>query len=459
MNRPSFYQPRRAWLLIPVLVTLVGFLAQTPAMANREGPPPRDTRLSPGDLLVSGSVFQDDPNITTGVTELPPGCVGAACVTAIAGGNYPYVFNNDTVDSSFGVASKISLTELTPTGRLVGSLEVPNSSSFGLPRRSDQYGDEFLIEVRDGAQPVDERSDRDLHGLRRAGRCYRRIELQHPGRRRSDQSGTGRLLPSGGPTRRPRKIPFTDTNAYSGNNGRAAILTQPQRQQLYTVGNAGNGANPQPKGVVLGAGRPDHSADPSARTRAEAGTTNSGRELQRRPVFGDKADKIGKDDNFRGMTLYGNVLYYTKGSGSNGVNTVYFVDTTGQACPTGLGVPAPGAPLPTATLAYDAATGLTPNNMCVLKGFPDRIGEDLHQLVSLRSVVRQPEHALRRSRRRRDQHLFDDHGRVHRGRGIGDRRTAEMGVQLLHGIMATRLHHSVRPEPGHALCRPRLPHR
>ena len=51
--------------------------------------------------------------------------------------------------------------------------------------------------------------------------------------------------------------------------------------------------------------------------------------------LGYKADKIGKDDNFRGLTIFNNVLYYSKGSGSNGVNTVYFLDTTGSACPTG----------------------------------------------------------------------------------------------------------------------------
>jgi hypothetical protein len=74
------------------------------------------------------------------------------------------------------------------------------------------------------------------------------------------------------------------------------------------------------------------------------------------------------------MTVFGNVLYYTKGSGGNGVNTVYFVDTTGHACPNGVGLPQPGAPLPTAPLAYDPsqvpANGLVPTNMCVLKGFP-----------------------------------------------------------------------------------------
>ena len=66
-------------------------------------------------------------------------------------------------------------------------------------------------------------------------------------------------------------------------------------------------------------------------------------------------------------------MYYTKGSGGNGVNTVYFVDTTGTACPSGVGVPSPKAVLPTAPLAYNAATLQTaglPNNMCVLAGFP-----------------------------------------------------------------------------------------
>ncbi len=34
--------------------------------------------------------------------------------------------------------------------------------------------------------------------------------------------------------------------------------------------------------------------------------------------LGYKADKVGKDDNFRGIGLFHNVLYYTKGSGGNG---------------------------------------------------------------------------------------------------------------------------------------------
>jgi hypothetical protein len=72
-------------------------------------------------------------------------------------------------------------------------------------------------------------------------------------------------------------------------------------------------------------------------------------------------DKLGKDTNFRGLTIHDGVVYETKGSGSNGVNSVYFVDTTRTACPHGVGVPVPGAPQPT--------IAGSPYPMCILNGF------------------------------------------------------------------------------------------
>src|SRR4029077_2337562 len=170
------------------------------------------------------------------------------------------------------------------------------------------------------------------------------------------------------------KLRFTTTNAYSGNNGRAAILDDEQGANvLYTAGNAGNGGNPQPDRVIVGAGAqiltPEIKAE-VAQAPADPTPVASFNITQ----LGDAPDKVGKDTNFRGLTIFDHVLYYTKGSGGNGVNTVYFVDTTGRACPTGVGVPQPGATLPAAPLAYDEAhlqtDGLTPNNMCILSGFP-----------------------------------------------------------------------------------------
>jgi hypothetical protein len=169
---------------------------------------------------------------------------------------------------------------------------------------------------------------------------------------------------------------FTETNAYSGNNGRAAIVADSGDSDplIFTAGNAGNGANPQPAGIVLGAGAQAlaPSIGPEAFQNPGTPTPVASFSITQLPA-NPKADKIGKDDNFRGLTIYNNVVFYTKGSGSNGINTVYFLDTTGNACPgTGVGLPQPGATLPTSPIAYNpatvASTGLA-SNLCILKGF------------------------------------------------------------------------------------------
>jgi hypothetical protein len=153
---------------------------------------------------------------------------------------------------------------------------------------------------------------------------------------------------------------FTETTAYSGNNGRAAILNS-AGNVFYTAGNAGNGGNPQPDGVILGAG-------------AQILTPASVGEYQQNPgtptpvgsfsivQLGVKADKIGKDDNFRGIGIYKNVVYFTKGSGNGSVNTICFVDTTGAACPNGVGIPAlahrsPVSPLSLAGVVQNSLPG------------------------------------------------------------------------------------------------------
>ena len=168
---------------------------------------------------------------------------------------------------------------------------------------------------------------------------------------------------------------FTETNAYSGNNGRAVIWSNLNGADFYfTAGNAGNGSNPQPNGIILGAGA--QIIDPSNQPeRVQAPTTPTpvgSFSITELPGI-TKADKLGKDDNFRGITIFDNVVYYSKGSGSNGVNTVYFIDTTGTACPHGTGLPSPSAALPSSPLAYNLSTLQTtglPNNMCILAGFP-----------------------------------------------------------------------------------------
>ncbi len=337
-------------------VAVIAAALLAPAAAQAAG-----STLKPGNLLVSGSVYHP-ADIQPGVTVLPPGCT-SGCATANTSGDYPYVFNNDSVDGSFGVTSPIFLYQLTPSGSQVSQTEVPTKE---LVTSFSSKSEEALnlstsgrkVTFMDYVAPVAalDVSNANTPGVIDPtnpvpGAYYRAVAV----------------LNSHG------NLNFTETNAYSGNNGRAVILNDNHDANLlYTAGNAGNGSSPQPDGVILGAGAqimheqfaPEVSQTPG--TPTPVGSFNI-------TQLGLPADKIGKDDNFRGLTVYHNVLYYTKGSGGNGINTVYFLDTTGKACPNGTGLPAPGAKLPTDPLAYDPTTlqsnGL-PSNMCILSGFP-----------------------------------------------------------------------------------------
>ena len=77
------------------------------------------TYFSPGNLVVSRSVYDNNSNNVTVGQTLPPGCAntmvgcGTLPVTATNDGTYPTVWNNDLVDGSFGITSKIFLDQLT----------------------------------------------------------------------------------------------------------------------------------------------------------------------------------------------------------------------------------------------------------------------------------------------------------------------------------------------------------
>jgi hypothetical protein len=335
--------------------------------------------LVPGNLLVSKSTYPTPgPSITPGSTLLPPGCTGTACKAAVADGTYPYVFNNAGVDPGFGVTSPIVLNQLTPSGAIVNSLTVPNSTLSGVTASSDQMVTSFTSKSELALNLSTDKQNLTFMGYNAPvdgldvsnSNTATAPDPTNP-IKGSDYRVVAQLDQSG-------NLQFTESNAYSGNNGRAAILNS-GGNVIYTAGNAGNGANPEPMGVVLGVGSqiltPAYQPE-SAQTPGQATPLGNFNITQ----LGAAADKSAKDDNFRGITINNNVLYYTKGSGSNGVNTVYFVDTAG-ACSGGTSLPASGATLPTASsVSYSTSSpslglttanpGLTPTNMCILKGFP-----------------------------------------------------------------------------------------
>jgi hypothetical protein len=107
--------------------------------------------------------------------------------------------------------------------------------------------------------------------------------------------------------------------------------------------------------------------------------------------LGSSADKSGKDNNYRGLAVYDGVVYFTKGSGSNGVDTVYFADPNGSAsAASGVGLPSNSETLPSASSwvaptysTSDAALGLTAKNPGLTpdqrvhpQGLPDRQRQD-----------------------------------------------------------------------------------
>jgi hypothetical protein len=288
---------------------------------------------------------------------------------------------------SFGITSKIILDQITPTGTLVTSLEVPNSSQNGVPPTKDQVvtsfssKSELALNLSTGGNyltfmgyfaPIgaidvsNSNTPGEIDPTVSPGNNYYRSVAQ------VDQKG---------------KFRITLTNAYTGDNGRAAILNNSLGANLvYMAGNAGNGTqNPQPVGVIISTGAQMLTPEVKAEVAQNPGTPTAvgSFNIVQLPA-NTKTDKIGKDTNFRGLTISNNVLYYTKRSGGNGINTVYFVDTTGSVCTdtNGVGLPVPGASLPTSPLPYDPSAtviqtdGLKPYNMCILKGLPTVLAKE-----------------------------------------------------------------------------------
>ena len=159
---------------------------------------------------------------------------------------------------------------------------------------------------------------------------------------------------------------ITEGNAYSGNNGRAAIKSG---WMYYMTGNDNNGglSKTQLSNTQIG-------IDLVRSTGAELlvpgqtppvppnigmiGDFEIGQVID--PSTGNPyttVDKPGKDNNFRGLTIFNNTMYATKGSGGNGINTVYQIGNAGV--------------LPTGTTAQLAALPIT-----ILPGFPTVLASD-----------------------------------------------------------------------------------
>jgi uncharacterized protein (TIGR03437 family) len=307
--------------------------------------------FSPGNLLLSRSVYSGDPSSVVVGQALPPVCPasantaapGACAGKATDNGAYAStssannVFKNNLVDGSFGITSPIFLDQLTPSGTTVNSFAVPSNmivtsfsskSELGLNLSTDGSVVTFMGYVTT-PNTVDV-SNSNTPGVydptNPSGGSYFRAVAQ------VGANGA---------------IQVTPTNAYSGNNGRAAILAN---GLYYMVGNSNNGAG-TPTNVTTSTGA-EIATPGQSETTVPQQIGNFAITSVINPATGmnyTTADKAGKDNNFRGLTIFNNTMYVTKGSGSNGIDTVYQVGAAGT--------------LP--TLATAGAAPIT-----VLPGFP-----------------------------------------------------------------------------------------
>ena len=285
-----------------------------------------------GNLVVSRSVYSGDSTTVTVGQALPGGG------NAVANGAYPNVFQNASVDAAFGVTAPIFLDQLTTSGARVNTLAINPSrlvtsfaskSELSLNLSTDGKSLTFMgysapenaLDISNSNTPgtTPEPGNPDT-----APATYRTVA-------QIDVNGN---------------MQTTNTQAYSGNNGRAAIYDSTNNDYL-TVGNAGNGNGSTAITAEGGVQLVTPGQDPMA-----AGVTKVGNYSITQNGY--PADKTAKDNNFRGETVFNNTLYITKGSGGNGINTVYQVGATGS--------------LPTAANAANAPISILPGFSTTLAG-------------------------------------------------------------------------------------------
>jgi len=337
-----------------------------------------DAFLQPGSLIISSSNYEGGTgavaSLVVGITPLAN--TNTATIPAVSDNNYVTVWNNDTVDASFGVTSPIFLTAVDPnSGRVLNRLNVPtgqvvtsfsSKSELALHLGQDERGNHlvFVGYAGSGVGALDVSNSDALAGQDPTNPVSFAFGSDYAFHR------TIVSLDDDG------RFSYTPTINYGGNNGRAALLGS--NGLYYTVGNANNG-NAATFGSASNGTTPDvtettglEAVNPiNGRSIGVAIPSDSSAEVNPLLQFGlgknGADDKPGKDDNFRGITEFNGALYFTKGSGSNGVQTVYTVVNAPQS-PAGF-VPAPnsgpaaGNVLPTVANAGQQA-------IAILNGFP-----------------------------------------------------------------------------------------
>jgi hypothetical protein len=314
----------------------------------------RHFRFAEDSLVLSRSVYAGAPETITVGQTLPPGCVAgtitlpllaggtttvkikanssSGCSVAVADGTYPTVFANDGADGSFGITSPIFLDNITSDGRLLDTLTIPSDEIV----TSFSSKSELALNLATDGKSLTFGGYRGGPGFVTGPNQLDVSNSNTPGVVDPTNPVSSQYYRSVAEVDADGHITITEGNGYSGNNGRAAIKAH---SLYYMTGNDNNGGlnASQLTGTQVGVNLITSTGvellvpgqapplPPNINKIGEFAVTQVGYKT---------ADKPGKDNNFRGLTIFHDTLYVTKGSGGNGINTVYQVGTTG-VLPTG----------------------------------------------------------------------------------------------------------------------------
>jgi hypothetical protein len=350
-------------------------------------------RFAPDSLVLSKSIYVGNASTVIEGEALPPGCMGGATgltvqVPLIAGGTTGVavpcgfasdngeapndqdthnVWNNAGSDGSFGITSPIFLDNITEDGWVLGTLPIPSNkivtsfsskSELALNLSADGKSITFMgyhggigcggTEVSPTAPNLIDVSASNTPAICDPTNPVTSSLQSTPNiltayyRAVAEVDGDGRLS-------------ITDGNAYSGDNGRAAIKASNGTYYMVGNDNSGNIGKKQLTTTIAGFDLINATGAelliPGAMPPVPPAPPALGIDMIGRLEF-LSTDKAGKDTNFRGLTIFNNTLYVSKGSGSNGINSVFQAGTAGT--------------LPTGTAEELATVPLT-----ILPGFPN----------------------------------------------------------------------------------------
>jgi len=293
----------------------------------------RHFEFKPDTLVLSRSVYVGTPDLLVpGVTLLPPGCVAGTvdvpliaggttpvavtCSTPTADGTFPNIFTNGAADAHFGITSPIFLDNLTTDGHLLSTLAIPtdrivtsfsSKSEMALNRSIDGKSITFM-------------GYRGGPGFKTAVNVFDVSNANTPGVIDPTNAAVGQYYRSVAEVDALGHLQTTDSNAYSGDNGRAAIKGN---SLYYMVGNdnSGNLSKKQVTTTIAGEELVNSNgvellvpgqAPPVPPNINKIGDFEINQVIEPSTGVPYALDKAGKDDNFRGVTIFHHTLYVTK---------------------------------------------------------------------------------------------------------------------------------------------------